>query len=186
MHDILAWLDPDRKAFWRLRFGPLQLTVLFAAAAALYSLRNPLSRALSIMVWFDLIIHEAGHPIFGLLGNRWIGFAGGTLMQLLMPLPFYFSFLRQRQPKSADFCIFWFATNFLGIGPYMADARAQVLPLIGGGEHDWTYLLDSVGLLRFDLQLGAYAVFAGCLCFALCGYSLYDHIWNHRARSGEQ
>ena len=185
MRDILARLDPEGEGFWRLSFGPLRLAVLFAAACALYAAREPLSRALSIMVWFDLIVHEAGHPIFGLLGSRWIGFAGGTLMQLLMPVLFYFSFLRQRQPKSADFCIFWFATNFLGIGPYMADARAQVLPLLGGGEHDWTYLLDSVGLLRFDVQLGAAAVFVGCLFFALCGCSFYGHIRNSRARDGQ-
>ncbi|MCX5796061.1 MAG: hypothetical protein NTY77_11250 [Elusimicrobia bacterium] len=182
MRDILAWLDPEGKAFWRLRFGPLQLAALGAAAAALYSAREPLGRALFIMTWFDLVVHEAGHPVFGLLGSRWLGFAGGTLLQLLMPLLFYFSFLRQRQPKSADFCIFWFATNFLGIGPYMADARAQVLPLIGGGEHDWTYLLGSLGLLRCDARLGAAAVFVGCLCFALSGYSLYDHIRDSRAR----
>jgi len=184
MRDILAWLDPEGEAFWRLRFGPLQLTVLFAAAAALHSVRAVLDRALAIMIWFDLVIHEAGHPIFGLLGNRWIAIAGGTLMQLLMPVLFYFSFLRQRQPKSADFCIFWFATNFLGIGPYMADARAQVLPLVGGGEHDWTYLLGSVGLLRFDVQLGAGTVFVGGLFFALCGYSLYDHLRGARLPRG--
>ena len=185
MRDMLDWLDPEGEAFWRLDFGPLPLALLFAAACALYAAREPLNRALSIMVWFDLIIHEAGHPIFGLLGSRWIGFAGGTIMQLLMPLPFYFSFLRQRQPKSADFCIFWFATNFLGIGPYMADARAQVMPLLGGGEHDWTYLFGSVGLLRFDVQIGAGAVFVGCLFFALCGYSLFEHVRRPRPRAME-
>jgi hypothetical protein len=180
MLELLAWLDPEQEAFWRLGFGPLQSAALFAIAAVLYCWREALGRGLFILGWFDIVVHEAGHPIFGLLGSRWLMVAGGTLMQLLMPLLFYFSFLRQRQPKSADFCIFWFASNFLGIGPYMADARAQVLPLVGGGEHDWTYLLDSVGLLRCDAQLGAATVFLGCLFFALSGYSLYEHLRHDR------
>ena len=176
MRGPLGWLDPEGEAFWRLSFCPSRIALLAAAALALYAAREPLGRALSILNWFNLMVHEAGHPIFGLLGSRWIGFAGGTLMQLLMPTLFYFSFLRQSQPKSADACIFWFGSNFFGIGPYVADARAQVLPLLGGGEHDWTYLLGSVGLLPHDRGLGELALFAGCLCFALFGYSLFEHL----------
>lgn len=32
----------------------------------------------------------------------------------------------------------WLGENLLNIARYLGDARAQVLPLVGGGEHDWT------------------------------------------------
>jgi hypothetical protein len=182
MKDIVAWLDPDREAFWRLRLDGGVMALLAAAALGLFLIHEPARRFLFILDWFNIIVHEAGHPIFGLLGIEWIVYAGGTFMQLLMPTLFYFSFLRQGQPKSADVCLFWFGSNFLGIGPYMADARAQILPLIGGGEHDWTYLLGSIGLLRFDRQCGALALYFGCFTMALAALSLYEHA-QKRSRS---
>ena len=36
----------------------------------------------------------------------------------------------------------------------MSDARAQDLPLVGGGEHDWLWLLDDLDLLHHDLAIG--------------------------------
>jgi hypothetical protein len=36
---------------------------------------------------------------------------------------------------------------------YVADARAQELPLVGGGEHDWDYLLGRMGLLAQDQHI---------------------------------
>ena len=35
----------------------------------------------------------------------------------------------------------------------MADARRQELPLVGGGDHDWTFILSQWGLLRWDTTL---------------------------------
>ena len=43
----------------------------------------------------DLAIHEAGHPLFGIFGE-FIGYAGGTLMQLLVPAVFLGYFWRRR------------------------------------------------------------------------------------------
>ena len=35
----------------------------------------------------------------------------------------------------------------------VADARVQVLPLVGGGDHDWTEILSRWGLLASDVRL---------------------------------
>jgi hypothetical protein len=36
------------------------------------------------------------------------------------------------------------------------DALAQELPLVGGGEHDWAYLLEQAGVLeRYQAVAGA-------------------------------
>jgi len=176
LRELRDWLDPQGQAFWRQRRTILGWITVLAGAGILYSGHAKLRQLLFPLDWFDLMIHEAGHPVFGLLGSRWLMFAGGTLMQLLMPVLFFFSFLRRSQPKSSDFCMFWFGFNFLGIGPYLADARAQALPLIGGGEHDWAYLLDSVGLLAYDTKIGALAVGLGCFVMAYSAYSLYLHL----------
>lgn len=170
-------IDPDHEGFWYLKIDPLTLAILAAAAFIVYTQHEALRHLLFILDWFNIIIHESGHPIFGMLslGNRWIMFAGGTMMQLLWPIGCYGVFLKQSNPKSADFCIFWFGSNFLGIGPYMADARAQVLPLIGGGEHDWTYLFNSVGLINYDTKIGACATYFGCFVMVFSAFTLWGH-----------
>ena len=49
----------------------------------------------------------------------------------------------------------------------MADARSQELPLVGGGEHDWAYLLGSLGLLRKDHELAGAVHFLGVALYML-------------------
>ena len=128
--------------------------------------RSPLAKALWLLDFANLAFHEAGHPIFGLLGSRFLMVLGGTLMQLLLPAAAAVHFWRRAQPASACAAGFWFGQNFLGIGSYVADARAQQLPLVGGGEHDWTYLLETTGLLTHDEGLGSAVQLLGCLIMA--------------------
>jgi len=137
--------------------------------AILFAAREPVRRAFFLLDGADLLIHEAGHPIFGLLGNQWLTAAGGTILQLLMPLAFWRDFRRRDQPRSALVCLAWVGQNFLHIGRYAADARAQDLPLVGGGVHDWTYLLETVGLLTHDIGVGMTFDLIGC---ALIAYSV--------------
>ena len=106
----------------------------------------------------NLIFHEAGHVIFGLLGQL-IGSLGGTLAQLIIPvLGFYQFLIKQRDIFSATIMFWWFGENFIDIAPYVNDARAGVMPLLGGntgqsaayGFHDWEYLLTETGLINYD------------------------------------
>jgi len=50
----------------------------------------------------------------------------------------------------ASFCLFWFGENFLNISKYIADARSMVLPLVGGGIHDWNFLMGKWHILKYD------------------------------------
>ncbi|HVS88341.1 MAG TPA: hypothetical protein VHF01_08975, partial [Candidatus Acidoferrum sp.] len=63
-------------------------------------------------------------------------------------------FFWQREATGFAFCGFWFFENFPYIGTYMADARAQALPLVGSGEHDWEILFGQWGLLAQDQKIG--------------------------------
>lgn len=145
-----------------------------AGAFILFATRGYFRDWLWLLDGVALAIHEAGHPIFGLLGVRFLTVAGGTIFQLAFPIAFAFDFRRRHQPRSSDACVAWVGHNLLHIGRYAADARAQVLPLVGGGEHDWTYLLEVVGLLRHDIVVGQLFDFAGCALIAWAAVSIYE------------
>jgi hypothetical protein len=98
----------------------------------------------------NLLFHEAGHPLLGLLGWETLTILGGTLMQLLVPLLVGGSFWLRRDAYGTAVAGVWGFENLLNIARYLADARAQVLPLVGGGEHDWTALLSRWGCLAQD------------------------------------
>ena len=106
----------------------------------------------SLLDNIDLPIHETGHLVFGPFGE-FIGFAGGTIMQLLFPLIFVIYFVRRADQHSASVALWWVAQNCGNVATYVADARAQELPLVGGGEHDWFYMLSATGHLNSDLAI---------------------------------
>jgi len=104
----------------------------------------------------NLAFHEAGHPIFGIISNR-LSVYGGTFMQLLIPAACAFEMKRQGKRAGAYVCLVWFAESLLNVARYMADARARVLPLVGGADpeysHDWTNILGPLGLLEWNIVL---------------------------------
>lgn len=109
----------------------------------------------------NLPFHEAGHLLFRPFG-AFMTSLGGTLGQLLMPLICAGTLLLKTQdPFGAAVACWWLGENFLDIAPYINDARAGDLPLLGGnfghsspyGFHDWEYLLTESGLLHLDHRL---------------------------------
>lgn len=104
----------------------------------------------------NLIFHEAGHAIFA-FAPEYFTVLSGTLMQLAVPMVCVVAFLRQGQPVSAALALWWMGQSMVGVSVYLGDARTQALPLLGGDtvEHDWTYLLDHIGLLPYDTVLAA-------------------------------
>jgi hypothetical protein len=115
----------------------------------------------------NLPFHEAGHVFFAPFGRFMMVF-GGTLGQLLMPLICAGTFLlKTRDAFAASVALWWTAENFMDIAPYINDARALELILLGGvtGQevegHDWEYLLGSLGWLRYDHTLAHLAQWVG-------------------------
>lgn len=108
----------------------------------------------------NLVVHEAGHALFGWFGQT-LGLWGGTILQLLVPLLLAASFAYKRQTAGVAFCLFLFFENLLYVATYMADARIQQLDLvsIGGGdgpvEHDWYLMFSQLGLLQHDRSIAA-------------------------------
>ena len=112
------------------------------------------------LLMMDLVlvpIHEGGHLLFRWFGE-FLSVAGGTLLQLAVPLILATFFLFQRQVQGTAFCLFFFFEQFLPISVYMADARAQELPLLTLGDsddvtHDWNYLFGRFGILEHDTKI---------------------------------
>src|SRR5437899_4450135 len=66
----------------------------------------------------DLAIHEFGHPLFGIFGE-FIGFLGGTLMQLLAPAAFVVYFRRARDRPAAIVVLWWVAQDLRNLLAYV-------------------------------------------------------------------
>jgi hypothetical protein len=99
---------------------------------------------------------------------------GGTLGHILMPLICVATFLlKTRDSFAASVALWWTAENFMDIAPYINDARALELMLLGGvtGQevegHDWEYLLGSLGWLRYDHVLAHLAQWFGITLMVL-------------------
>jgi hypothetical protein len=125
----------------------------------------------------DLAIHEFGHPLFGIFGE-FIGFLGGTLMQLLMPAAFVAYFWRRGDRHAATVALWWVAQNLWNIAVYVQDARAEELPLVGGGEHDWNYLLGRLGLLNQDRLIGGGVRVLGVLVYIWSCVIGWTYAWS--------
>lgn len=107
----------------------------------------------------NLVVHEGGHNLFGWFGPT-LGLWGGTLLQWLVPFLLAAYFFTQRQTTGFVFCLFFFFENWLYTATYMADARAQELPLVTTGdpdfvEHDFHAIFSNLGVLNYDTKIGA-------------------------------
>jgi hypothetical protein len=137
----------------------------------------------SFMHMINLPFHEAGHLIFSPVG-RFMQVLGGSLGQLLMPLICLGALLIQnRDAFGAAVGLWWFSESLMDLAPYINDARALDLVLLGGvtgkdveDYHDWEYILRTLGWLQYDHTLAhaAYALgsFFMILAFLWSGYML--------------
>ena len=141
--------DPGTEAGVRGNFVPAAFWGRLALIAGLFVFYLQWLRQenyFSVLDYVNLAFHEAGHQFLGFFG-RFIMMSGGTIFQLLLPAVCAVHLLRQENRLGWQLCVFWFGENLLNISIYAADAINQELPLVGGGEHDWTYLLTETHLI---------------------------------------
>lgn len=125
----------------------------------------------SFMHLINLPFHEAGHIFFRPFG-AFMASLGGTLLQILIPVTCLVVFLfKTRDPFAGSVALWWTGENFLDIAPYINDARAGQLPLLGGnfghsspyGFHDWEFILNESGLLAHDHLIARLSFTLGAL-----------------------
>lgn len=151
--------DRSSRRSWQPVSGP-QLAAASLGFAWLLVLLKTDEDGFIFLDHVNLVFHEAGHPVFGVLGPT-LGLYGGTLGQLAMPLLALETFRRQGHTVGCAVGAVWVFENFLNIARYMADARAQALPLVGGGEHDWAEIFTRWGVLASDTVIAHAVATAG-------------------------
>lgn len=165
---------------------------VFAAVASLYFLWCAYVPENAIfMHLINTPIHEAGHVFFRILGE-FMGIAGGSLFQIIVPMVFCGYFIWHKKYFSASIVLFWVGNNFLDVYVYANDAVVMQLPLLSGltgsegGFHDWNYLLTETNLigqtaliakmLRFTGTVITFAAVVGSFVFARKGEEILSEM----------
>ncbi len=161
--EITQWC---RGKNWVIR-APLLFYFAYAMAR---HVRDPLYTG--ILGGLNLGIHELGHVIFCFLG-RDICVAGGTILQLSVPVYSFFNFYKQRDFFAVALSFGWLATNLFNVASYIADASKLELPLVsvfGQSDvyHDWNYLLGKMGILAWDKSIASGVFLFGIVSMLLC------------------
>lgn len=143
----------------------------------------------SFMHLIHLPFHEGGHILFMPFGSFLMSL-GGSLTQVLVPLVCAGVFLVRRDRFGAAVALWWTGQSLMDIAPYIADARALRLMLLGGHTgaevegHDWEAVLGALGWLRYDVALGRAANALGVLLM-LAALAWGAHVLSrqHQARN---
>ena len=116
----------------------------------------------------NLIFHEAGHAIFMLFG-QFIYIAAGSAFQVAFPLFFSIYFLATGRKISGALCLLWVGQNLLNVSIYAGDAVSMKLDLLGGDSsiHDWNYLLNALGALRYTPIIASVIYYLGMATITL-------------------
>ena len=174
-------MSEQRSTIENQRLGRLLLT----GALAIYGvpcLLRPESGGFLDAV--DLAIHETGHLVFAPFGE-FLGFLGGTLFQLALPAAFVVYFWQRADRHAASVALWWVAQNFWNVSVYVRDARAQALPLVGGGEHDWAYLLGRLGWLQYDQAIALDVRLVGVAVYVCAIVAGARYAWRVPSPTGE-
>lgn len=120
----------------------------------------------SFLDMVDLPIHEAGHLLFRILGE-FMGIAGGSLFQVIVPAVFVGYFWWSEKYYSAAIVLFWLGQSIINVYVYAADAVVMQLVLISGltgsegSFHDWNWMLTELGLLSYTKSIAGMIRLAG-------------------------
>jgi hypothetical protein len=111
---------------------------------------------LSGLYFIEFGVHEASHLIVAFLPSLWVA-AAGSIGEIAFTVLILVATIKGRAYFAAVFAGLWMMLAMNNVGRYMADARSQLLPLIGPGEtvqHDWHYVFGQLGWLNADTALG--------------------------------
>ncbi len=141
---------PEMSNPWRFWCRAV-LYVIFFVWGGKFMLMDIETNEIANSFWHSVNIgfHEAGHIVFRVFG-RFMGILGGTLGQLLVPLVLTLLFIfKNRDYFGASLATWWLGQSFMDCAPYINDALAMRLNLVFGDIHDWNYLLNQMGVIRY-------------------------------------
>lgn len=130
----------------------------------------PFSYIYFVMDTVTLIIHEAGHTIFGIFGWRFLTILGGTLIQLILPTLIVIYGLINQKDKIIQLSMYWLGFSYLDTSVYAADAYYKQLPLLGNlpaTAHDFANLLSHLNILDHYKLVANSFFYIGCVILIL-------------------
>ncbi len=157
LRELLFYVNPEAGIFSLIGRSIILLALFFWGLKIIFSSIESNYAGESFLHLINLPFHEAGHILFRVLG-RFMTAAGGSLMQLLVPLICLLTFiLMTRDTFGASVSLWWLGENLIDLAPYINDARDLKLVLLGGvtgkdvdDYHDWEFILRKLGLLEYD------------------------------------
>lgn len=127
---------------------------------------------LSGMYFIDFGVHEASHLAVFFLPPILVASAG-SIGEMVFSFLILAATIKGKAYFACAFAGLWVMLAMTSAGRYMADARSQLLPLIGPGEtvtHDWNYVFGQLGWLNADTVIGgtfsAIGIVIGALALA--------------------
>lgn len=157
--------DYARGRWWQWRL-PL---LLFLGWDVLGQARGGLE-APSLFSGITFGAHELGHLFFS-FGGEFLTIAGGSLLQLLVPIGAAALLYHHRDYFGIAVAGLWLASSLLDMATYIADARAFELDLLGfgeGGGHDWAWILGRLHVVQHDLRIAGMVRGAGMILLIGC------------------
>jgi len=114
-------------------------------------------------------------------------------MQVVIPFVCIIAFLKKANVFAAAIALWWTGQSFIDVAPYIYDARAGELMLLGGvtGQdapdyHDWHNMLERLDLLEYDHTFAYGAKYTGVILILLAlawGLSVLIRQYKGMARS---
>jgi len=170
---MMDWLQEIWDTDWKpVSQASTTAWLVFYAAFLLYAATA--SQQFLVIDNVNLVIHEGGHLLVSWLSPT-ATLYGGTGLQWLVPFLLATYFWTQRHTTGFAFSLFFFFENWLYTAAYMADARAQGLPLVGVGDmeseesmHDFFRIFSQWGVLDHDTRIAAWVRAVGWLGMIAC------------------
>ncbi|MEQ8525426.1 hypothetical protein [Gracilimonas sp.] len=119
---------------------------------------------------FLLIVHEAGHTIFGFIGGRFLTILGGTLFEILLPFAIFAYGWYNHKRFVAQTGLLLTAFAWIESAAYAADAMDRRMPLIGNlpkSSHDFYNLFSMKGVLTEHMTYAWIMYWIGILTLIL-------------------
>lgn len=170
---------PERRLprpWWALIGRTVLLGVVFGYGWRFFHLSMRELTELNGSYWLHLlhlVIHEAGHVIFGFFGD-FMHVLGGSLLQVLMPFIWFIAArFWSRDAFAGALCLWLMGHSLVDVAPYINDARSLQLMLLSGGTgrevegHDWEYLLTELNALHRDVFIARDVLTVGRWVMAL-------------------
>lgn len=117
---------------------------------------------------FLLIVHEAGHTFFSILGWRTLTILGGSVLECLLPALILVYFWMNNRRTGMQLSLYLLGFSLLRISYYIADAPRRQLPLLGNlpkEAHDWHNLLVQWHALEFNMHIATAVLIMAVICY---------------------